>query len=81
MLKVFKVTASDASYDEYKSILIIAEHKERALEIAKKGQPFEWKDPDKHNIYWDFNKDQCPLIVNEIELTEEKVIASELIGN
>lgn len=79
-MRVFKVAAFDASFDEYKSIIVIAQHKERALEIAKKGQPFDWKDPDKHNIYWHFSEDQYPLTVHEIELTNEKVISTELIG-
>jgi hypothetical protein len=80
-MRVFKVSAFDASYDEYKSIIVIAQHRDRALEIAKKGQPYEWKDPKKYDIYWEFKEDQYPLIVNEIELTEEKVIASEFIGS
>lgn len=79
-MKVFKVSAIDASYDEYKSIIVIAQHKERALEIAKRGQPYEWKDPNKYDIYWEFKENQYPLIVNEIELTKEKVVASEFIG-
>lgn len=81
MLKVFKVTATTASYDEYKSIIVVAEHKERALEIAKKGQPYDWKDPDKYDVYWEFEEEQYPLVVTEIELTEEKVIISESIGD
>lgn len=80
-MRVFKVSAFDANYEEYKSIIVIAQHKERALEIAKKGQPFDWKDPHKYDVYWEFKKDQYPLTVKEIEFTEEKVISSELIGN
>ncbi|PFL23252.1 hypothetical protein COJ07_06660 [Bacillus cereus] len=81
MLKIFKVTASEASYDEYKTIIVIAENEDRALKIAKKGQPYDWKDPDKYNVYWEFSKEQYPLIVTEIALNEEKVIISESIGD
>lgn len=80
-MKLFKITASQYSYDEYKSVVVIADHKERALEIAKKGQPFDWKDPEKYDVYWFFSEDQYPLSVTEIHLTKERVVVSELIGS
>lgn len=80
-MKIFKVSAFNASYEEYKSIIVVAPHKERALEIAKKGQPFDWKNPEKYDVYWFFSEDQYPLSVTEIQLIKESVIVSELIGS
>lgn len=80
-MKIFKVSTNEASYDEYKSIVVVAENDKRALEIAKEGQPFDWKDPQKYDVYWLFTEEQHPLKVTEINLTKEAVIASELIGN
>lgn len=80
-MKLFKVSACETGYGEYKSIIVIAEHKERALQIAKQGQAYDWKNPDQHEVYWNFNEDQYPLDAVEINLSVEKVILSELIGS
>lgn len=80
-MKVFKVSASGFSYDDFVSIVIVAEDKDKALEIAKQGHPYDWKDPDKHKIYWNFEPEQFPLIVEEISLKREQVVVSEYYGS
>lgn len=73
-MKIFKVEASGYSYEDDIAIIIVAEDEERALEIAKKGQPYDWKDPDKYELYWEFKENQYPLIVKEIEINAEHVV-------
>lgn len=73
-MKIFKVEASGYSYEDDVAIIIVAEDEERALEIAKKGQPYDWKDPDKYELYWEFKENQYPLIVKEIEINAEHVV-------
>ncbi len=55
--------------------------KDKALEIAKQGHPYDWKNPDKHKIYWNFEPEQFPLIVEEINLNREQVVVSEYYGS
>ncbi len=79
-VNLYKIEASEYGCGEYKAVIVIAENESRALEIVKKGQPYDWKDPEKHDVYWDFTEDQYPLKVSKIDLESEKVIISELIG-
>lgn len=80
-MNLYKIEATEYGYGEYKSVLVIAENQDRALEIAKKGQPYDWKDPKKYNVYWQFDEEQYPLKITEICLTEEMAVVSELIGS
>lgn len=73
-MKIYKVEASGYSYEDDIAIIIVAEDDRRALEIAKKGQPYDWKDPDKYDLYWEFKENQYPLIVKEIETNAEHVV-------
>lgn len=79
-MKVFKVFASGFSYEDFISIIVVAEDKDKALEIAKKGHPYDWKDPDEDKVYWNFESDQYPLIIEEVDLNKEQVIVSEFCG-
>lgn len=73
-MKLYRVKASKYSCEQDISIVIIANSKERALEIAKDGNKYDWKNPNKDKFYWDFNEDQFPLIVDEINLDLEQVV-------
>ena len=73
-MKVFKIEASGFSHEDDIAIIIVAEDEKRGLEIAKKGQPYDWKDPDKDDLYWEFKENQYPLIVEEIDVSVEHAV-------
>lgn len=73
-MKIFKIEASGYSHEDDIAIIIVAEDEKRALEIAKKGQPYDWKDPDKYDLYWEFKENQHPLIVEEIDFSVEHAV-------
>lgn len=79
-MKIYKVMASGYSDEDDVSMVIVAPSPERALEIAKIGQQYDWKNPNKHELYWDFNENQYPLIVEEIDLNVERVVAVANVG-
>lgn len=65
MLKTFKITANTHGYDEYDSILIVAESAERALQIAMESE-------DGWQPY--FYQDQYPLTVEELDTSKEQIV-------
>ena len=73
-MRIFKIEASGYSHEDDIAIIIVAEDEKRALEIAKKGQPYDWKDPDKYDLYWEFKENQHPLIVEEIDFSVEHAV-------
>lgn len=73
-MKLFKIIASGYSHEDDISMVIVASSPERALEIAQNGQPYDWENPNKHELYWDFKEDQYPLMVKEISLSTEQVV-------
>lgn len=83
-MKVFRVKATYVGHGEDKSLIIVAKTKQRALEIANNGHPWEeyggkdkqgrQRDFEVDNNFWDFKEWQKPLIVYEIGLSIEKVI-------
>lgn len=82
-LKVYRVKARGwTDWEEYYSIVVVAENEQRALEIAKKGNPWRWspgvpeefKETDE--VFWEFSESQTPLEALEIDLKEEQVIES-----
>ena len=75
-MKVFKVKASNYSYCDYISIVVVAESEERALEIAMK-QNYERKEKED---YFEFDDWQLPLIVAEINTEIEQVIEASNLG-
>lgn len=81
MMGIFKITASGYSFEDWISIVVVAENEDKALEIAKQGNPYNWENPDKHDIYWKFDEEQYPLLVEKINLKKEKVIISEYYGD
>lgn len=83
-MKLFKVTAKEASYDEWKSVVIVAESKERALDIAQNEcQPYYplKEDSEQYDVCFEFGENQMPLKVEEIKLNRETIVASEFIGS
>lgn len=79
-MKLFKVTANGYSLGECKTILVIAEDDREAVRNAKEGKPFDWRAPDIEETNWEFTENQYPLSVEEISLTEPKVVLSEYFG-
>lgn len=61
-MKVFRVESNKVAYDEDESMVIIAESKKRALELALKNWKF--RDGGNHNEFSVF----------EFDLTEEIII-------
>lgn len=66
-MRVYRITADDWDYDQFDSIVVLAESEERALEIANMKHHYGQK-------Y--FADDQYPLIVEEIDMTKEQVVLS-----
>jgi hypothetical protein len=66
-MKIYIVASSETDWDEYFSIVVVAESKERALEIAIEGN--QWKayedDPDWLEKYsdefWEYRKNKKPI--------------------
>lgn len=86
-MKIFRVRIKEFEYDTFLSVYVLAPNSEKALEIAKDEHPWiESKhiNNDKHlefvnNVkYWRFDREQKDnLIVEEINLSEQRVIAVE----
>ena len=66
-MKLYTVIAHDWDYDQFDSIVILAENEERALEIA------EMKHKDNYNKRY-FESNQYPLTVVEEDMTKEQII-------
>ena len=69
-MKVFLVKAESYTYDDYDSVVLVAESKERALEMAKEST---WKTYEKEKCFY-FGERQYPLTATEIDLTKEDSI-------
>lgn len=80
-MRVFRVTADGYGYEDFVSIVVVAESRKRALEIAEQGLPYNWKDPVEEKVHWEFKSDQFPLQVEEVSLDQETVIVSEYYGD
>ena len=65
MLKAYKITATNYGYDEYDSVVIVAETADRALQIAMESED-GWQPC--------FHKDQYPLVVEELDLSKEQIV-------
>lgn len=82
-MKLFKITGKEASYDEWKSVVIVAESKKRALDIAQnESQQYNpmKKDSEQYDVCFEFGENQLPLKVEEIQLNREAIVVSEFIG-
>ena len=83
-MKVYRVEANETDFDEYYSIIVVAENEKRALEIAKRGNPWRYGMPqlgESENVYWEFSKDQYPLKVKEVNLCIAGVVDSSFRGS
>ena len=69
-MKVFLVKAESYTYDDYDSVVLVAESKERALEMAEEST---WKTYEKEKRFY-FGENQYPLTATEIDLTKEDSI-------
>lgn len=78
-MNVYKIEASYTDYDQYYSIVVVAQDREEALKIAKKGNPWVYGMPLQEDVsepYYEFHKEQFPLKVTQINLTYPQVIDS-----
>lgn len=83
-MKVFKIVPSNFDWDEWKSVVIVAEDEKRALDIAtNESQPYDpyKEDEDQHDICFKFEEHQMPLKVEEINLEKESIVVSEFQGS
>lgn len=66
-MKVFKVEADNYDRDEFISMVIVANSKERALEIVKEGHPWREYEDDPEWLkegtdeFWEFRRNKKPL--------------------
>lgn len=85
IVKLFKIEATQTDFDEYYSIVVIAPNEDRAMDIAKKGNPWNYGLPSnshtENKVFWEFTNDQEPLIISEINLEQEQVILSSYRGS
>lgn len=82
-VKVFKVTADNATYDEYISVVIVAESKERAFDIVtNESQPYNSmrNRTEQYDVTFIFEEHQMPLYIEEISLEKEIIVTSEYHG-
>lgn len=78
-MNVYKIEASYTDWDQYYSIVVVAKDEEEALEIATKGNPWDYRMPIQEDVsepYYEFHKEQFPLKVTQINLTTSQVIDS-----
>ncbi|HJH00764.1 MAG TPA: hypothetical protein K8W25_00570 [Aerococcus urinaeequi] len=78
-MNVYKIEASYTDYDQYYSIVVVAQDTEEALKLAKKGNPWVYGMPLQEDVsepYYEFHKEQFPLKVTQINLTYPQVIDS-----
>jgi len=83
-MNVYKVYPSKSFYGQYDGVIIVAEDKKRALEIAyrKDNSWYQYNTggnlPDYTERH-DFGDDQYPLKVERIDLTKEDVIFTSFL--
>ncbi|MGH2116570.1 hypothetical protein [Aerococcus sp. L_32] len=81
-MNVYKVLPNYYDRDMTNAIIVVARNKNTALEIAKKGNPFDVRIPLEYQnrvIWWKYEKEQYPLIVEEVDLTTPHVVLAEWI--
>jgi len=66
-MNIYKVEAADFWYDDFDSIVVVAESEERAVDIASNEEI-------PHGYGTHFRKDQYPLTAEKIDLTEEGIV-------
>ena len=74
-MNIYIIEASDYWYDEYDSVIVVAENEERAIEIVtKKERTLELNDGRVVNLGAYFREDQHPLTAKKIDLNKEDII-------
>lgn len=83
-MKIFKITPENFDWDEWKSVIIIAENEEKALDIAmNKPQPYNpyKSESEQYNVCFKFEAHQMPLSIERINLDKESIVVSEFNGS
>ena len=74
-MNIYIVEADNFWYDDYDSIVVVAENEERAIEIVtNKERTLELNDGRVVNLGAYFRKDQYPLVATKVDLNEEAII-------
>lgn len=74
-MNIYIVEATNFDYDDYDSIVVVAENEERAIEIAtEKERELELNDGRVVNLGAYFREDQHPLTAKKIDLNKEDII-------
>lgn len=81
-MKVYRISPTYYDREMTNTVIVVAENKEQALSITKKGNPFDEKVPfevkDKI-IWWKYEDQQYPLVIDEIDLNVAQVLVAEWI--
>ena len=74
-MKVYIVKATRCDYDEFESVVVLADTKERAIEIATDTErELKLYDGRVVNLGAYFHDYQHPLVATEVDLNEEGII-------
>jgi len=74
-MKLYIVEATKCGYDEFDSVVVLADNEEQAIEIATHAEEkLELDDGRVWNQGRYFRKSQHPLIATEVDLNEEGII-------
>lgn len=74
-MNIYIVKAAKCDYDEFESVVVLADNKEQAIEIAARAEEkIEFKDGSAEVLGAYFREDQYPLVATEVDLNEEGII-------
>lgn len=74
-MNVYLVEASDFWYDEFDSVVVVAESEERAIDIASnEDRKIESRDGEVISVGEHFHYNQYPLTATKINLNEERIV-------
>ena len=74
-MNIYIVEATNVEYDDYDSIVVVAENEERAIKIAtNKERTLELNDGRVVNLSAYFRENQHPLTAKKIDLNKEDII-------
>ena len=74
-MNVYIVKAAKCGYDEFESVVVLADNKEQAIEIATHAEEkIEFNDGSTEVLGAYFRVDQYPLVATEVDLSEEGII-------
>lgn len=74
-MNVYIVEASDFWYDEFDSVVVVAESEYRAIDIASnEDRKIESRDGEVISVGKHFQYNQYPLTAKKIDLSEEGIV-------